>query len=280
MKRGGGEARGAREEAGGRKRQRVEGEREGPLSSPDHDLLGEAARPPEHRLSPGRGGAAEGGSSAEVGGLQQSRICAGKASRFRGVSKQKRGKTPKPWLAQIYATKDSKGKSNYIGTFAREEDAARAYDRVKIAKLGHAKAETNFPVAEYRAEWAELEALGVDGAVALIKEQAAAERRDKTSRFRGVTKVNGGKGAKPWAAQIKVTENGEKRRITIGYFAREEDAARAYDRVKIAKLGHAEAETNFPVAEYRAEWTALEALGVEGAVASERRRAQQVFTAI
>ena len=175
MKRGGGEARGAREEAGGRKRQRVEGEREGPLSSPDHDLLGEAARPPEHRLSPGRGGAAEGGSSAEVGGLQQSRICAGKASRFRGVSKQKRGKTPKPWLAQIYATKDSKGKSNYIGTFAREEDAARAYDRVKIAKLGHAKPKTNFPAAEYQAEWAELEALGVDGAVARERRRARGE---------------------------------------------------------------------------------------------------------
>ena len=38
------------------------------------------------------------------------------------------------------------------------------YDRVNIAKLGHAKAPTNFPAAEYRAEWGELEALGVDGA--------------------------------------------------------------------------------------------------------------------
>ena len=93
---------------------------------------------------------------------------------------------------------------------------------------------------------------------------------NKTSRFRGVTKVNGGKGAKPWAAQIKVTENGEKRRITIGYFAREEDAARAYDRVSIAKLGHGKATTNSPVAEYRAEWAQLEALGVDAAVAAVR----------
>ena len=60
-----------------------------------------------------------------------------------------------------------------IGTFAREEDAACAFDRVNIAKLGHAKAETNFPAAEYREEWAELEALGVVGAAALERKHAA-----------------------------------------------------------------------------------------------------------
>ena len=31
---------------------------------------------------------------------------------------------------------------------SQEEDAARTYDRVSIAKLGHANAKTNFPVAE------------------------------------------------------------------------------------------------------------------------------------
>ena len=63
-------------------------------------------------------------------------------------------------------------KSIHIGTFAREEDAARAYDRVSIAKLGHAEAKTNFPVAEYREEWAELEALGVEAAAAREKQGA------------------------------------------------------------------------------------------------------------
>ena len=33
-------------------------------------------------------------------------------------------------------------------------------------KLGHAKAKTNYPVAEYRAEWGQLEALGKKGAAA------------------------------------------------------------------------------------------------------------------
>ena len=89
------------------------------------------------------------------------------------------------------------------------------------------------------------------------------------SRFRGVSKFKERK-AKPWAAHIKVTEDGKQRTITIGYFAREEDAARSFDRVNIAKLGHAQAKTNFPVAEYRAKWAELEALGVKRAVAMVR----------
>ena len=78
--------------------------------------------------------------------------------------------------------------------------------------------------------------------------------------------------AKPWHAEIRVARDGKSTPRTIANFAREEDAARAYDRVSIAKLGHAEAKTNFPAAEYRAEWAELEALGVDGAVARERRR--------
>ena len=197
-----------------------------------------------------------------------------KALRFRGVYKDKRAKA-KPWRAEI--TEDGKRRKIYIGTFAREADAARAYDRASIAKLGHAEAKTNFPVADYRAEWAELEGLGLDAAAVLERERAEAERveaMNKASRFQGVSKANGGKGAKPWKAQIQVAKDGKRRIIHIGTFAREEDAARAYDRVSIAKLGHAEAKTNFPVAEYRAEWAELEALGVDGAAARERRRAR------
>ena len=108
----------------------------------------------------------------------------------------------------------------------------------------------------------------------MMKEHAAAERPEKASRYRGVYKLKGGT-AKPWAAKIGVTEDGKRRQIKIGYFTREEDAARAYDRVSIAKLGHAGAKTNFPAAEYRAEWAEQKALGVEGAVARERERAEQ-----
>ena len=94
-------------------------------------------------------------------------------------------------------------------------------------------------------------------------------RGPASSRFRGVGKIKD-KQTKPWVAQIVVTEDGKYRRIYVGRFAREEDAARAFDRVSIAARGHAEAKTSFPVAEYRAEWARLEALGLEGAVARER----------
>ena len=103
---------------------------------------------------------------------------------------------------------------------------------------------------------------------------ASRERPEKASRFRGVYKQKGGK-AKPWVAQIGITEDGKLRKIHIGTFAREEDAARAFDRVKIAELGHAKAKTNFPVVKYQAEWARLEALGVEGAVARERQQGRQ-----
>ena len=111
--------------------------------------------------------AAPGWRGASAGGQQGGRV--GKKSRFRGVSERKGAKT-KPWMAQIHVTKDGKPRKIHIGNFAREEDAARAYDRVSIAKPGHAKAKTNFPAAEYRAEWAELEALGVEGAAARKKQ--------------------------------------------------------------------------------------------------------------
>ena len=93
------------------------------------------------------------------------------------------------------------------------------------------------------------------------------------SRFRGVGKITGRK-AKPWKAQIQVTEDGKSRQIHIGTFVQEEDAARARDRVSIACCGHAEAKTNFPVGEYRAEWAELEAMGVDGAALRERQRAK------
>ena len=125
-----------------------------------------------------------------------------KASRFRGVRKDKRGKA-KPWYAQITVTEDGKSRLIHIAYFAREDDAARAFDRVNIAKLGHAKAKSNFPVAEYQEEWGQLKALGLEGAVALMREHAAEERvevMNKASRFRGVSKEKNAK-AKPWVAK-------------------------------------------------------------------------------
>ena len=92
-----------------------------------------------------------GPSGRGAGGRQQAGHGGRGASRFRGVTKMKRLKA-KPWMAKIYVTADGKHRKIHIGTFAREEDAARAWDRVSIAKVGHAQAETNFPVEQYREE--------------------------------------------------------------------------------------------------------------------------------
>ena len=117
-----------------------------------------------------RGEAGPSGRGASAGEQQGGRV--GKKSRFQGVKKANGGKGPKPWVAGITVTEDGKRRQIHIATFAREEDAARAFDRVSIARLGHAKAKTNFPAAEYRAEWAELEALRMDVAVARERQRA------------------------------------------------------------------------------------------------------------
>ena len=63
---------------------------------------------------------------------QQVGHCEGGTSKFRGVSKEKRAKA-KPWKAEICIAKDGTRRLIYLGTFAREEDAALAYDCVSSA---------------------------------------------------------------------------------------------------------------------------------------------------
>ena len=163
-------------------------------------------------------------------------------------------------------------------------------EEVKIRALVMVKEELELEEVEVRAvDW-----VGESGKRRRVKrerEVVAAEARPSgrgagrqqagnagrgASRFRGVTKAHGGKGAKPWKAKIQVSKGGKLRQIHIANFAQEEDAARAFDRVSIAELGHTQARTNFPVAEYQEEWAQLEALGVDTAVAREKQRAKRL----
>ena len=153
--------------AGGGKRRRVNGEEGAGLSwrgVAGRSLPGAAGEGVE---VPGR----QQGEGEECQALDGADLRHRGRQAFRGVYKDKRAKA-KPWTAQIEVTEDGMNQFVFIGSFSREEDAARACDRVSIAKLGPAEATTNFPVADYRAEWAELKELGVDGAV-------AAERKKK-----------------------------------------------------------------------------------------------------
>jgi hypothetical protein len=66
--------------------------------------------------------------------------------------------------------------------------------------------------------------------------------KPKTSRFRGVSHRPHSR-TRPWVAQI-VREKGQHS-VTLGYFAVEEDAARAHDREAI-RLGRPAEWLNFP----------------------------------
>ena len=108
------------------------------------------------------------------------------------------------------------------------------------------------------------------------KEPQSAGQGPSRPKYKGVSRDKR-RQAKPWGAYIHVTKDGKRnRKIGIAHFAKEEDAARAYDRVSIAKHGHAKAPTNFPITEYRDEWTELETQGVDEVVACERRRAHRM----
>lgn len=65
------------------------------------------------------------------------------SSLYKGVSFEHRSKIH-PWLANIGIN----GKQKYLGCFATEEEAAKAYDRAAIAHFG-AFAYTNFPKESY-----------------------------------------------------------------------------------------------------------------------------------
>lgn len=58
-----------------------------------------------------------------------------KTSRFKGVARNKRGR----WTAQIQC--------DYLGSYDREEDAAKAYDREARERYGLEYALCNFPLA-------------------------------------------------------------------------------------------------------------------------------------
>ena len=72
-----------------------------------------------------------------------------------------------------------------------------------------------------------------------MREHAAAERPDgitKASRFRGVSKANGGTGPKPWTSRISVTKNGNLRSINIGTALHPPESLRMVPRTPTRRL--------------------------------------------
>ena len=111
------------------------------------------------------------------------------------------------WHAQISMC----GKAIHLGCFSSEEDAARMYDKVALFEFKKF-ARINFPRENYS-----------DTELLSIRQALAQRRKRKTSRFKG---VSWDKKNKKWVARIGI--NGK--RIHLGSFHKEQDAAIAYDQ--------------------------------------------------
>ncbi|KAG1678271.1 hypothetical protein FOA52_013892 [Chlamydomonas sp. UWO 241] len=112
-------------------------------------------------------------------------------------------------------------RQQHIGTYASEEDAARAYDCAAVKLHGPGYTKRNFPGE-------------------LISQPPVARgdkmRERKTSRFIGVDSA--------WMASLWDPQS--KRQQHIGTYASEEDAARAYDCAAVKLHGPGHTKRNFP----------------------------------
>lgn len=124
-----------------------------------------------------------------------------------------------------------------IGTYESEEGAARAYDAAAVHYFGEFAAlnfpgEIPTPLEEARAQARRLND-------ALPNRRNAKKRKDgKGSIYKGVNRVTGGSS---WSAEIRTAG----KRIYLGCFTLEEDAARSYDAAVLHYSGRA-IGLNFP----------------------------------
>ena len=160
----------------------------------------------------------------------------GKTSKFRGVTKTSRGK----FQCEISQRINGRRKKFYLGYFSDEEDAARCYDKASI-KIGR-KTFLNFPN--------EVESYELEEEMVNLHEKEERKRvnpelyslKDRTSsRFFGVTRCKH-LHRKKFMAQIRLPKSEGGKMKNLGYYEKEKDAAKAFDR-EAKRLGR---RLNFP----------------------------------
>ncbi|RIJ63619.1 AP2 domain-containing protein [Rummeliibacillus sp. POC4] len=143
-------------------------------------------------------------------------------SKYKGVYWRK---DTNKWQAKIGID----GKTKYLGCYAREEEAAIVYNNAALKYFG---------------KDCYLNKIGEDNSALTIEIDKRPQHRrpkfDKQSSYKGVTKQIKGNYER-WNAYIHHNE----KRLHLGYFTNELDAAKAYDKKAIELFGD-KAILNFP----------------------------------
>jgi hypothetical protein len=227
-----------------------------PLNSPTR-IRARAPSPRDGKVTRPPVGTRKGGGEAarrgEGTGEGSQRQTSSKTSRkkFTGVKLDKRRSR---WEARCKIG----GKTTSLGIFASEEEAARAWDRMKLwsCKAGEKKKENltlnflNFPLTEYSDdEVTTLQGLTREEVIQKLRQTGQEERvASQSSKYTGVRLV---KKTGLWEAHYRIGG----RPTSLGIFGSEEEAARAWDRMQLwACKAHVkkkeEVEFNFPLSDY------------------------------
>ncbi|KAG1678890.1 hypothetical protein FOA52_003558 [Chlamydomonas sp. UWO 241] len=137
------------------------------------------------------------------------------------------------------------GRQVYLGAFASEDAAGRAYDRASIVYYGQ-ETKTNFAIANYSEELPLLITMAREDVIAFVRRGSNGFSRG-ASKYRGVTRHHShGR----WEARVGKVAG--MRYAYMGTYEGEEDAARVYDYAMLALRGVGCTITNFDVVAYLA----------------------------